>query len=190
MGEAATQDRDVSLSTASLVKLVKMDLNAGESAGTAHYERAGRRLLLLKERIPTGKWNAWLKENFDLSPTSAMRYIKLAAHVESAASGGARAAPRTLSEGAGDHRPHHQAKWFSDARDRAREQTRATEPPAARSARAVEQRRLRERADEIIDAGYRAVAPRYHPDKPGGSASAMSEVNRARDKLRAAAKFF
>ncbi len=34
---------------------------------------------------------------------------------------------------------------------------------------------------EAIDAAYRALAQRRHPDRPGGSHDLMADLNRARD---------
>jgi len=36
---------------------------------------------------------------------------------------------------------------------------------------------------ELIKYGYRSLAIKYHPDKPGGSADAMSKLNSVRDLL-------
>lgn len=38
-------------------------------------------------------------------------------------------------------------------------------------------------AEEILKAGYRAVASRLHPDKPGGDGEAMKLLNLAKEQL-------
>jgi hypothetical protein len=45
----------------------------------------------------------------------------------------------------------------------------------------------RELAAELIDAGYRALATRLHPDR-GGTKIAMTRLNRVRDELKATAQ--
>jgi len=196
MAEAlSSQDRDVALSTPSLFKLVKLDIGAGEEKGFEDYARAGRRLKILRERIAPGQWTKSLKEKLDITTATAGRYIRFAENLESLDDGSARRrAPRTLSEGSGDHRPHHQASWFAAAREehaQRAQHAKATAHHAStsqREARWAETRAVRARATEIIDAGYRIVAGKYHPDK-GGSHAEMSRTNKARDSLRAALKF-
>ena len=41
----------------------------------------------------------------------------------------------------------------------------------------------RELAQDLIDAGYRALATKLHPDR-GGSKDAMARLNRVRDELK------
>lgn len=38
---------------------------------------------------------------------------------------------------------------------------------------------------QIIDAGFKAVAAKVHPDKPGGSKEAFQELGQARERLLA-----
>jgi hypothetical protein len=57
------------------------------------------------------------------------------------------------------------------ARRRGRDRRGGEAPPAA------------ERARELIDAGYRALAKRYHPDH-GGDLRAMQQLNTAAEWLR------
>jgi len=186
-------DRDVALSTPSLFKLVKLDLGAGEEKGFEDYVRAGRRLTILRERIPPGQWKKTLREKLDISTTTAARYMRYAERLDSLDHGSARRRaappPRTLSEGSGDHRPHHQAGWYTEARAQHAKATAHHASTPQREARWAEQRAVRTRATEIIDAGYRVVAAKYHPDKAGGSHAEMSRTNKARDGLRAALKF-
>jgi hypothetical protein len=95
---------------------------------------------------------------------------------------------RTLSEAIGDHRPPgHRPGWYEAAR--AQHAKATAHQRSQRETRWAEQRLVRERATEIIDAGYRIVAGKYHPDKAGGSHAEMSRTNKARDGLRAALKF-
>ena len=50
--------------------------------------------------------------------------------------------------------------------------------------RAQEYKLLRRLALEMIDIGYKALAAKLHPDKPGGSQEAMQRLNRARDRAK------
>jgi hypothetical protein len=190
MAEAAQARGDVALSTPSLMKLVRLDLAAGEEKGLEDYRRAGRRLQILKERIPAGQWQKWLRKQLDLSVQKAWRYMKLAertARLPSQSAGGT--SFRTLSEATGDHRPHHQASWYDAAREEHAQREQRAQATAhhtstsQREARWAEQRAVRAHADGIINAGYRAYAPRFHPDR-GGDPREMVRVNKARDGLR------
>jgi hypothetical protein len=61
---------------------------------------------------------------------------------------------------------------------------RASDARAAREDDRARAERLRARAVELIDLGYRALAMRLHPDR-GGPPAAMTELNRLRDDLKA-----
>jgi hypothetical protein len=192
MADAAqAQDRDVALSTGSLVKLVKMDLRAGEEAGLAHYERAGARLLILRERIPSGQWQRWVRKTFDISPVTAARHMRVAKKAISEDANDRRATVHTLSAATGDHRGDHTASWIKAAREEHARYAAAQEQHAKatahytsqREGRWAEKRAIREHAIGLINTGYRVYAPRFHPDH-GGDPHEMVRVNRARDGLR------
>ena len=53
-----------------------------------------------------------------------------------------------------------------------------------RQARADEIELHRELALEMIDIGFKALATRLHPDRPGGSRAAMARPNRVREELK------
>jgi hypothetical protein len=184
-------DRELQLSTPTLTRLVKLDAAAGEEKGLDDFARAGRRLKILKQRIAPGQWNKWLRKHFEFSLETARRWMRLAERTASLEAGPVRA--RTLSQATGDDRPPgHRPSWYAAAREEhaKREQhAKATAHyTAQREVRWAEKRAVRTRATEIIDAGYRVVAGKYHPDK-GGSHAEMSRTNKARDSLRAALKF-
>jgi curved DNA-binding protein CbpA len=40
-------------------------------------------------------------------------------------------------------------------------------------------------AEELVNVGYRLLAAKYHPDKPGGSREAMEILNYVRAALKA-----
>lgn len=65
--------------------------------------------------------------------------------------------------------------WAEVERRRAESQARTRRPAAADPAVAA----------ELIAAGRRALANRYHPDRPGGDAARMQAVNAAADRLLA-----
>jgi hypothetical protein len=188
MAEAA-QVRDVQLSTPSLIKLIKMDLTAGEQAGLEYYERAGARLLELKGRPEAKNWRAFVRKHFGLSKDQLWRYMKLAKSAGSLKD--TRRAGETLSEAIGDYRPHHdsdavrqaRAQYAAEREQRAQASAYYTST-SQRDARRTEYRGIKERAEEIINLGYRLAASKYHPDKQGGSHAEMTRTIKARDQLR------
>jgi len=47
-----------------------------------HYARAGEMLLEARAQVAHGSWSRWLKNNFELSQNTAIRYMRLARKVE------------------------------------------------------------------------------------------------------------
>src|SRR5262245_15217120 len=64
-----------------LVPLIKEELEAGDEAGIEHYRHAGEMLLEAREQVSRGSWGPWLGKNFELSKSTAFKYMRLASHV-------------------------------------------------------------------------------------------------------------
>jgi len=162
-----------------LVPLIDDELKAAYQAGIAHYRAAGALLLEAKAQLRHGEFQPWLKRHFALSARSARDYMRLAEETAS-------------------HDNNGSALPFSSLRDYLR-QAAAARPVADSTpiwsvieleaqrqdlARREEERRLRRRlALDVIDAGYRVVAQRLHPDR-GGSSGEMARLNDVRALLK------
>jgi hypothetical protein len=163
-----------------LVPLIQEELHAGDTAGLEHYRRAGEMLLEARAQVAPFKWGAWLSKNFDLSRTTAWRYIRLAERAEDGRSVHGTTLTAAVGESMSDSarrigafRPIGQFTAKVDTDRLAQE----------RQSREEEMRLHREIAEELIDVGYRALATRLHPDK-GGSKDAMRRLNRVREDLK------
>jgi hypothetical protein len=140
-------------------------------------------LLEAREQVAPFKWGTWLSKHFELSRSTASRYMQLAAIAE-------RRGPRflqtntTIEEALG-HRTAAERRGEPQNRP-VREFTAdvdVDDMKQERTARAEEIRLHRELAEELIDIGYRALATRLHPDR-GGSKDAMRRLNRVRAELK------
>ena len=160
-----------------LVPLIKDELAAGEAAGLEHYRQAGEMLNEAKEQVAHGSWARWLTKNFELSQTTAKRYMRLARipddddAFKSTTDGRFRSYREIIGE-----RPARVA-WHDGVREnieRIRQETLSRQQ--ARDA-------ARKLAMQLIDIGYKALATKLHPDK-GGSREAMMLLNEVRDRLK------
>jgi hypothetical protein len=178
---AITEHKHLARPLKVLVPLIRQEIEAGDQAGIEHYRRAGEMLLEAKEQLSYGEWIPWLKRNFELSRTTANRYMKLAQ------AGQKNRARRisTLSELIEPHREsHHQPAWHEPVRESINK-VNVEKLVQERQDREKEERLVKEVAIRLIDIGYRALAAKLHPDK-GGSAEAMARLNKARDLLKRA----
>jgi hypothetical protein len=169
-----------------LIPLIQGELQQGDVAGREHYTEAGRMLIEAKPQKAKGAWGRWLNENFELSQSTARRYMRWARLQDDH---GVTEMPTSMREMTGDttrdreHRNSKQQKAYRDVmRDIARD-----EFMQERQARDVEVDLHRTLAGELIDIGYRALATHLHPDR-GGSKDAMARLNRVRDELKEVAQ--
>ena len=165
-----------------LIPFIQAELQAGDSAGLEHYRRAGEGLLEARDQVEQYRWGTWLSKNFELSRTTAWRYMRLAERYES----GDVADPATsLSQASGHVSKHPGRTAFRAVAAAAREIDRELFGQE-RQTRNDEVQLHREIALELINAGYRVLATRFHPDQ-GGSKDAMRRLNRVRDDLKSLA---
>jgi hypothetical protein len=98
---------------------------------------------------------------------------------------------KTKEEKERERREKERARWEQQERQRraeesarrAREEARRARDNAHYAARAAVQAADKEMAIEIINAGYRALSRKHHPDL-GGSHDKMVALNRVCDQLR------
>jgi len=183
---AVRKTQQVSRPLKVLIPLIQGELQMGNTAGREHYRRAGEMLIEAKDQVAHGRWGSWLSKNFDLSQSTARRYMQWARFEEEQSAHGVREPKfRSLRDMAGNterDREQRQSKQQQDFRRVLREVAR-DDFVQERQARDDEIQLHRDLAEELVDIGYRALATRLHPDR-GGSKDAMSRLNRVRDELR------
>jgi hypothetical protein len=165
-----------------LVPMIASELSAADRAGMEHYRRAGVMLLEAKDQVARGSWARWLTKNFELSQTSARRYMRLA-RIDDDASAQSTPGAETLKGAIGERPARH--AW-TDVHQRA-DRVNVTRLADERQSRENEIKLHRELALQLIDLGYRALATRLHPDR-GGSRDAMARLNVVRDELKSIAE--
>jgi hypothetical protein len=187
--QVATQrTRSIARPLKALIPMIQGEIQLGNSAGREHYRRAGEMLIEAKDQVPHGRWGTWLTKNFDLSPQTARVYMQWARiHDENAR--GAREMPASLRSMRGDadrEREQRQSKQQQEFRRVLRDVAR-DDFVQERQRQDEEIRLHRELAEELITAGYRALATKLHPDR-GGSKEAMTRLTRVRDELNQVAQ--
>lgn len=166
----------------SLVPLIRAELDAGDAAGVEHYRRAGEMLLEAKSQVSHGEWQGWLQRNFHRSERQALKYMQLARIAKSAPKGGF----ETLQDAVAPNRHAEPARsWQPQVRQIAAS-IDVGRMAQERDNRERERRLLRELAHKVVDIGYRVLATKLHPDKPGGSTEAMKRLNEVRRLLKEA----
>jgi hypothetical protein len=168
-----------------LIPMIQSELQQGNDAGQDHYRQAGQMLIEAKDQLAHGAWGRWLTKNFDLHPTTARVYMRWARmHAENEPAGLdmpyiSMREMRGETERVREERGSKQQRDFRRVlRDVARDdfvQERQTRDDEIQLHRKI--------AEDLVDAGYRALATRLHPDR-GGSKEAMARLNRVRDELK------
>ncbi len=177
--------RQIARPLKTLIPLIQSELQRGNEAGQEHYIKAGEMLIEAQDQVGYGGWVRWLTKNFDLSRTTASRYMKWAR--QHSAPGGLQVA--SMREMRGDterDREDRQSKQQRDFRRVLRDVARDTFIQE-RQSRDDEVKLHRDLAEELIDIGFRALATRLHPDR-GGTKDAMARLNRVRDELKTIAQ--
>lgn len=185
-----TEGRKVARPLKTLIPLIQSELQQGNSAGHEHYRRAGQMLIEAKDQVGYGSWGRWLTKNFDLSHQTAGLYMRWAREYD-----------KDDFASAGRDLPYASMREMRGATESDRERRHSTQHQAfkrvlrdlprdefiqERQSRDNEVKLHRDLAEELIDAGYRALATKLHPDR-GGSKDAMARLNRVRDDLKAIA---
>jgi hypothetical protein len=174
-----------------LVPLIKDDLeharDASERAAKPYYQSAGEKMLEAKGQLNHGEFTPWLKRNFNISVRAAQLYMNFA-------NATINAKRRNLIPPANLRDAVHQssnnpnfgkrAAWHSPVKEAI---GRVNVEALAQGAKAQQEERALQRklSLSLIDIGYKALASKLHPDK-GGSAAAMTRLNRVREILKKA----
>lgn len=152
-----------------LVPLIRKDLQDGneaaERAGLPYYRAAGDKLLEAKAQIRHGEFTPWVQRNFKIKARQARYYMALA---------------ETAAAQNGNALPFSSLREFIRHDTKPRPQVDASTLAAAELAERDAEAKLN---TEIVQAGYRVLAAKYHPDKPGGSNELMAQLSRGRDRL-------
>jgi hypothetical protein len=178
---AASSKEEVARPLKTLARLIKADLAAGENyseTSVEYFRQAGEKLIEAKKQLNRGEWMDWLRDNFHKSANQAAIYMRLARQIH----GG------------------REFKSLRDMHQKMRTRHPAGLPAAIRRLMAGlhvdldewsekdiaerEQMQLMQKlARQVIDAGYRALSMKLHPDK-GGSNEAMRRLTEVRALLR------
>jgi hypothetical protein len=181
-----SEGRQISRTLKVLIPMIQSELQQGNSAGLEHYRQAGEMLIEAKDQLAHGAWGPWLAKNFDMVARTAQQYMRLAREIRSGDSQSSYRSIREMTgqtERAREERNSKQQQNFRKVlRDVARDDF-----VQQRQAQDVEIKLHRKIAEDLVDAGYRALATRLHPDR-GGSKEAMARLNRVRDELKEVAQ--
>jgi hypothetical protein len=189
-----------------LIPLIQQDIEEGnhaaETASMPYYRAAGEKLLEAREQLKRGEWEPWVKRNFEISLSTAKRYMDYAEYEENVADGaiGRRRNftsmtdfQRHISPNIESYQKENlpQRPIFPQTTTQAIKQTLNKVDTEFLNTRRDEVKRAEERdaqrklALQLIDIGYKALASKLHPDK-GGSRDAMARLNAVRGRLKAA----
>jgi hypothetical protein len=174
-------DRRVARPLKELVTLIKQDLEDAEFSALPYYRAAGEKLLEAKSQLKHGEFKPWIERNFKKPGyRECCRYMALVKNEK-----GHSVTFESLNEALRQARKDRKA-----SKARMEEALRSTfdggEFKRLRDEackRQEENAARHDRVNQIINAGYRVLAGKAHPDK-GGSDEAMRLLNEARDYLR------
>jgi hypothetical protein len=163
-----------------LAPLIKNDLSLADresKSSMEHYSAAGEKLIEAKSQMPHGEWGDWLRDNFNRSQTQATRYMKLAKQNLR----GAKFDSVNEMERKTRRHPAGLPKEIRKIMEgiNVDVETLSKEDINEKKEEGV----LRKLARQVIDAGYRTLSLKLHPDK-GGSTEAMQRLNQVRIALR------
>lgn len=189
-----------------LIPLIQQDIEEGnhaaETSSMPYYRAAGEKLIESKEHGFTKvEWNEWLKRHFNISLSTATRWMDYAEY-ESDADKTTEVRRRNFSS-LTDFRRHISPKDASVQKENLPVRPQAWHNPIKETLNKVdtlalkqaqlkrdEERALqRQLALQLIDIGYKALASKLHPDKGGKGASkeAMTRLNQVRERLKGSA---
>jgi hypothetical protein len=164
-----------------LAPLIKQEIEAGEQAGLEHYRAAGEMLLEAKAQLKHGEWRKWYeRQQFAWSRSTAQRYMVLA----QVSSKNPLRVFSTLSEAAEPARKQYIAEpAYHQPVTRILGGINVEALRREAESKKKERELVRELGLQLIKIGYRILAEKLHPDKPGGSTEAMTRLNRVKFML-------
>lgn len=188
---AALKDREVARPLKVLVPLINEALDHAHEAGIEYRRKAGE--LFQEARInfrTTPEWYSWIGRTFKhretgkpFSETTVKRYVQLAEVTKEFRVARAPQPFRIISEFSDPNRDsHHRPEWHEPIRE-ALNTVNVERLAQEKQSKEKETRLMRQLAHELIDIGYKVLASKLHPDK-GGSAEAMTRLNRVRSILK------
>jgi hypothetical protein len=176
-----------------LIPLIKEKLKEGDQAAdeasTPYYQAAGEMMLEAKGQMPHGDFAPWLQRHFKRSSTTTSKYMRLAKTMRTEIYRGRQFSSlnafhkATKDPAYMPNKPRPQP-WHEPVKQALGGVNVETLKQDA--LKRLEERALqRKLALSLIDIGYKALATKLHPDK-GGSAEAMTRLNRVRKLLQQA----
>jgi hypothetical protein len=162
--------------------------HAAKEAAMPHYVIIGGLLLEAQEGVPDGEWGTWLKRNFKYSQATANDYMRMA-RIAASKNTSMRARPATSGPPPSIRqtlRPEYRRPDLEAAKASAAAARKLNFERLAQDqqARATEARLTRDLILQAFDLGFKILAHRLHPDRPGGSHQAMTRLNTARRIVR------
>jgi len=190
-----------------LVQLIREDIasaeqaaqEAAEQAAKPWYLSAGEKLCEAKVHFPKKTYfYEWATREFGKSETAIRNWVRYAEeehggepqyYLEDTTPLRAEAPQqkeyKTLSEVTDARPPGHRPAWHEPVQkvtNRINFKVLAQEQQEKKK----EEKLCHQLAMQLIDIGYKVLASKLHPDKPGGSREAMVRLNKVRDILKGA----
>jgi hypothetical protein len=160
-----------------LVPLIRTEIQLGDKAGLKHYIKAGKLLIEAKAQMKHGQFEAWSTRTFKRSKTTLTNWMR------AGKSPARRTFETTLSEAVGDKRPkHHRPAWHEPVKE-ILDDTAADRFFDRFKAQKEEDTLIRELARKIIEAGFKVLSMKLHPDQ-GGNPDSFRRLTEAREMLR------
>lgn len=179
--------RGIGRSLKTLIPLIQRDLQEAERAGLEYFLDAGAKLIEAKPGVSGPHWSPWLRKNFDIGKSQAYQYMRAYERAAELRKMGVRISGMTMSELTGEaaRKKEYQKGWSKVKTATSKVDVEAVSREQQSYAEEIEMHRTL--ALKLVDSGYKALATRLHPDK-GGSAKAMTRLNRVRDELKEVAE--
>jgi hypothetical protein len=186
---AQSPETNAARNPAELVPLIREDLRQGheaaEKAGLPYYRAAGEKLLEAKAGLPHGEFQTWIARHFRISYTQAKRYMLLAkASDPQKGPAGAFSSLNDFLKHTSEPTRDEKPPWHEPAKKVFRDidVQSANLQQEARN-RAQERQLQRQLGEQLIDAGYKLLARKLHPDH-GGTKDGMTRLNAVRARLK------
>ena len=144
---------------------------AAERAAEPFYIEIGELLNEAKSQMSQGEFLPWVERNFDFGERQARRYMKAVIATNHIQNG--RRRPQSISAAIGEPVPSERPNTPQFV---VREKIQSFNFDRFNQEEATKQKErdlVRKLCLEIIDIGYRVLATKMHPDKPGGSEEAF-----------------
>lgn len=158
-----------------LVPIIQTDLADIDAAELPIKIKVGGELAEAREQVAHGEWKYWLKDNFTLSHDTASVYMGMWEEDQNA-----------LGSEFSSVGEFKKIRAERTKKERAKKAARKGGAGLSRADELFkEEKLLRKLALELVDAGYRNLSVKYHPDK-GGNSEIMRRLSSVRKTIKQA----